>query len=81
MIEITQEDREAAAKAAVLVEMRELILNGRADHHAEPWAKHRLAERDRIVRYLGRNRDDIERCLAAHDIDAGEHVKKGAQDA
>lgn len=41
MIEVTQEDREAAASGAVLVEMRELILSGRADHHAEPWALHR----------------------------------------
>lgn len=41
MVEITQEDREAAASVAVLAEMRELILSGRADHHAEPWARHR----------------------------------------
>lgn len=41
MVEITQADREAAAQAAVLVEMRELILAGRADEHAEPWARHR----------------------------------------
>jgi len=41
MVEVTQEDREAAASVAVLVEMRELILSGRADHHAEPWAIHR----------------------------------------
>lgn len=38
---VTQEDREAAASVAVLAEMRELILSGRADHHAEPWALHR----------------------------------------
>ena len=43
MSEVTQEDREAAAKVAVLVEMRELILAGKADHHAEPWASHRIA--------------------------------------
>lgn len=43
MVEVTQEDREAAASVAVLVEMRELILAGRADHHAEPWAAHRIA--------------------------------------
>lgn len=41
MVEVTQEDREAAASVAVLAEMRELILSGRADHHAEPWAIHR----------------------------------------
>ena len=39
---VTQEDREDAAKVAVLVEMRELILAGKADHHAEPWAAHRI---------------------------------------
>lgn len=43
MIEVTQADREAAASVAVLVEMRELILAGRADHHAEPWTRHREA--------------------------------------
>lgn len=43
MVEVTQADRIAAASVAVLVEMRELILAGKADHHAEPWAMHRLA--------------------------------------
>jgi len=42
-IEVTQADREAAASVAVLTEMRELILAGRADHHAEPFARHRIA--------------------------------------
>ena len=44
MTEITVEqcDRDAAASVAVLVEMRELILAGRADHHAEPFARHRI---------------------------------------
>ena len=46
MVEVTQEDREAAASIAVLVEMRELIREGRADHHAEPFARHRIAARD-----------------------------------
>lgn len=41
MVEVTDEDRQAAASVAVLAEMRELILSGRADHHAEPWAIHR----------------------------------------
>lgn len=41
MVEVTDEDRQAAASVAVLAEMRELILSGRADHHAEPWAAHR----------------------------------------
>lgn len=40
---ITQADREAAASVAALVEMRELILAGKADHHAEPFARHREA--------------------------------------
>lgn len=40
-VKVEQCDREAAASVAVLVEMRELILAGRADHHAEPFAKHR----------------------------------------
>lgn len=38
---VTQADREAAAAIAVLVEMRELILAGRVDHHAEAFARHR----------------------------------------
>lgn len=46
MVEVRQEDREAAASIAVLVEMRELIREGRADHHAEPFARHRIAARD-----------------------------------
>ena len=33
----------------------------------------RQDERKRIVAYLGKNWDDIERCLAAYDIEAGEH--------
>lgn len=40
-VEVTQADRIAAAAIAVLPEMRELILAGRADHHAEPFARHR----------------------------------------
>lgn len=52
MLEITDADREAAASVAVLSEMRELILSGRADHHAEPFARHRLAERDAVVKWL-----------------------------
>lgn len=43
MATITENDREAAASAAVLVEMRDLIRAGRADHHAEPFARHREA--------------------------------------
>ena len=46
MVEINQADWEAAASIAVLVEMRELIREGRADHHAEPFARHRIAARD-----------------------------------
>ena len=41
-IKVEQCDREAAASVAVLVEMRELILAGRADHHAEAFARHRI---------------------------------------
>lgn len=42
-VTVIQADREAAASVAVLAEMRELILAGRADHHAEPFARHRVA--------------------------------------
>lgn len=38
---VTEADRKAAASVAVLVEMRELILSGKADHHAEPFSRHR----------------------------------------
>ena len=78
---ITQADREAAAKNAVLVEMRDLILAGRADHHAEPWAAHRqAAERatvEKIVGWLRTPRHGmgyVGRCLA-EKIEAGEHMK------
>ena len=47
MVEVTDEDRKAAASVAVLAEMRELILSGRADHHAEPWAEYRIAAEQR----------------------------------
>ena len=49
---VIQSDRDAAAAVAVLVEMRDLIRAGKADHHAEPFARHRLAERARIVAWL-----------------------------
>ena len=39
-------DRIAAAAITVLSEMRDLILAGKADHHAEPFAVHRLAAYD-----------------------------------
>lgn len=41
---VTQADRERAASIAVLTEMRELILAGRADHHAVPFARWREAD-------------------------------------
>ena len=43
MTTVTDADREAAAAIAVLPEMRDLILAGRADHHAEAFARHREA--------------------------------------
>ena len=53
---ITEADREAAASIAVLVEMRDLILAGKADHHAYAFARHReaaeAAERARIVAWI-----------------------------
>ena len=52
MTNITDADREAAASIAVLTEMRDLIRAGRADHHAEPFARHREAERARIAAWL-----------------------------
>lgn len=54
MVEVTQADRKAAASVAVLVEMRELILAGRADHHAEPWAAHRIAALEEAATELER---------------------------
>ena len=53
---ITEADREAAASIAVLVEMRDLILAGKADHHAAAFARHRIAaeaaEQARIVAWI-----------------------------
>lgn len=57
MTTVTDADREAAAKAAVLVEFRDLILAGKADHHAEPWAEHREAEVAKIVAWLRNGAD------------------------
>lgn len=47
---IMQADREVAATFAVLTEMREIILAGRADHYAEPIARHRLAAEQAALR-------------------------------
>ena len=59
---ITQADREAAASAAVLVEMRELILAGKADHHAKPWAKHR---EDALAQLVASKSCTCRRCVAS----------------
>ena len=48
-VKVEQIDRDAAASIAVLVEMRELIRAGKADHHAEPFARHRIAARAALV--------------------------------
>lgn len=61
-VEITDGDREAAASVTVLAEMRELILSGRADHHAEPWAIHRITA-DLAGYELGQ-RETVERIVA-----------------
>jgi len=58
MVEVTQEDREAAASIAVLVEMRELIREGRADHHAEPFARHRIAAENAALERAAKVADD-----------------------
>lgn len=52
MTTVTQEDREAAAKGMVLTEMRDLILAGRMDHHAEAFAAHREAAELRGARAM-----------------------------
>lgn len=73
-IEIIEFDRLGAASVAVLSEMRELILAGKADRHAEPFAQHRLFERTIIVDWL-REGDDPAFVDAANAIEAGEHWK------
>ena len=62
MTKVTQDDREAAAKVAVLVEMRELILAGKADYHAEPWAAHRITAD--LAGYERGQRETAERIVA-----------------
>ncbi len=59
MIEVTQADREAAASIAVLVEMRELIREGRADHHAEPFARHRIAAENAALERAAKVADEL----------------------
>lgn len=59
MVEVTQEDREAAASIAVLVEMRELIREGRADHHAEPFARHRIAAENAALERAAKVADEL----------------------
>ncbi len=78
MIEVTQADREAAASIAVLVEMRELIREGRADHHAEPFARHRIAAENaargdqvaRVVEWL-RKENGLCDCHARCETECG----------
>ncbi|MDD3798403.1 MAG: hypothetical protein PHE36_04405 [Novosphingobium sp.] len=72
-IKVTQEDREAAAAVAVLVEMRELILAGKADHHAIPWAMHREQAERRIVEWL-RSGD----AFAMTDEEIADQIEQGA---
>ena len=62
MTKVTQDDREAAAKVAVQVEMRELILAGKADYHAEPWAAHRITAD--LAGYERGQRETAERIVA-----------------
>lgn len=59
MVEVRQEDREAAASIAVLVEMRELIREGRADHHAEPFARHRIAAENAALERAAKVADEL----------------------
>lgn len=49
---VTDADRRAAASIAVLPEMRELILAGKVDHHAEPFSAHRLAAEARAEKLV-----------------------------
>jgi len=74
---VTDADREAAAKCAVLAEFRDLIRSGRADHHAEPWSVHRLTERAAIVAWLRQPRNGMGYIgrVMADKIEAGEHLK------
>ena len=82
MTEVKDIDREAAASVDVLVEMRKLIRDGRADYHARAFAAHReaaeKAERDRIVAWLramqeGRTSDNHPGYFALK-IESGEHL-------
>ncbi len=59
MVEVRQADREAAASIAVLVEMRELIREGRADHHAEPFARHRIAAENAALERAAKVADEL----------------------
>lgn len=59
MVEVRQDDREAAASIAVLVEMRELIREGRADHHAEPFARHRIAAENAALERAAKVADEL----------------------
>lgn len=67
----TDADRKAAAAIAVLPEMRELILAGKADHHAMPFALHRLESvqamvdaHEALIDHANALADALERCGA-----------------
>jgi len=72
MVEVRQEDREAAASIAVLVEMRELIREGRADHHAEPFARHRIAAENAALERAAKVCEDQRAVFASEEYSTGQ---------
>ena len=72
MVEINQADREAAASIAVLVEMRELIREGRADHHAEPFARHRIAAENAALERAAKVCEDQRAVFASEEYSTGQ---------
>ena len=82
-IKVTQADRKAAASVAVLSEMRDPIRAGRADHLAEPWAKHRqqavAAEVAQIVAWLRKDDLVVFTNVLADVIERGEYKETSGE--
>lgn len=47
------------------------------DGYEEGLRDGRRFEREAVVKWLSRNRDDYAACMAAFDIDNGDHIKGG----
>lgn len=80
-VEVTQADRIAAAPMAVLAEMRDLILAGKADHYAKPFARHREQALRAALEEAARLADAVAAEFNSHDDHEEGLCADGAKEA